>query len=245
MGNDALPAAEKVLILLETLASESGARGVAELSRKCGLPKSTTHRLLQVLRKYWLADHCDGKYQPASRLLDLAELACVLQPARLRVLVHPWLQELYALTRSVVQLNVLRGDFVVTADSLCGHESVALALRLVERSHAANTVSGRTLLAYSARFSPPSMSNRRGRQRTSKLSLEIEGIRRRGFGVGRETGNESIHTVAAPVLDENLQAVAVISVSSPHGEVVSHVATTVRVAAHAASAHLASTVSDC
>ncbi|WP_177221674.1 IclR family transcriptional regulator [Lentzea xinjiangensis] len=199
-------AAEKLIVVLETLAAEGGPLGVAELSRRSGLPKSTAHRLLQTLQKYLLVERWNGKYQLGVRGLELGESMRVPDPRRLRVLLQPWLQDLYHQTRAVVQLCVLRGAYVVSAEKLCGHDSVVLALRLADRARAARTVGGTVLLAYSARSCP-------------ELSLhqDLVRIRQHGVAVGWDAPDRSVCTVAAPVLDQKGHAVAAIAVSSPAG----------------------------
>jgi len=228
MSSHCLPAAEKIVVLLETLAAGGGALGLVELSRRSGLPKSTAHRLLQTLQKHLFVERCEGGYRLSVRLSELGDLVWARHPARLRILLQPWLQELFRLTGDVVRLNVLCGDHVVCAATLCGHESVVLALRLADRARAARTIEGKALLAYSADAG-----------RDAALHHDLGRIRRRGVAMGRDTPDGGVYTVAAPVLSGADDAVAVMAVSSPLDRVdPGFVVSSVRAAARSASAAL-------
>ena len=80
---------------------------LASLVRRCGLPRSTTHRTAdRMLRLGWL-DKPDDRYRIGQRLFELSGLVPLRHELREAVL--PFLQDLHAAVKVAVQLGVLTG----------------------------------------------------------------------------------------------------------------------------------------
>src|ERR1700677_2971634 len=80
---------------------------LSALVARCGLPRSTTHRIAErLIRLGWL-DKPQDRYRIGSRLFEIASLAPIR--LELREAVLPYLQDLHGATRITVQLGVLDG----------------------------------------------------------------------------------------------------------------------------------------
>ncbi|MDR1571626.1 MAG: helix-turn-helix domain-containing protein, partial [Clostridiales Family XIII bacterium] len=62
---------DRVLDIVEALSTEQSGLGVTELSKRIGLHKSTTHRLLSTLaHRGYVAKRADGGYQIGLKLIE-------------------------------------------------------------------------------------------------------------------------------------------------------------------------------
>jgi DNA-binding IclR family transcriptional regulator len=214
---------------------------LAALVRRCGLPRSTTHRTAErMLRLGWL-DKPDHHYRIGNRLFELSGLAPIRHELREAVL--PFLQDLYGATRTAVQLGVLHGPQVLIVEKITGHRPMPMLSQVGGMIPTHCSALGRALLAYS----PPEvvdavlaagLTPRTGRTLTTPTAVrrELAAIPDRGWAVDREEGNIGISCVAAPVFGPLGEVVAALSVTGPTAAVrPERVGPAVRLAAAAAS----------
>lgn len=204
--------------LFDALYRAEGAVPLAELARRAGLPKTSTHRLAEELCKHALLERTDGGYRLGMRLFELG--AGVPPQRALREAALPLMADLREATRCTVHLAILDGTEVVYVQILASPGSSRLPSRLGGRLPAHATGVGKAILA----FSPPEVvaarvdaGLRRLTPRTistpGALARELESIRTHGIAYDREESTVGIHCVAAPVFDAQDRVVAALSVT--------------------------------
>jgi len=207
--------AEKMLDLL-TLVGE-GHRSLNALSAASEMPKSTVHRLLQVLvsRSYLRVNA--GEFRLGYRLLELGELARM--GLRLSAQARQKMKNLSEETNETVHLGELDGSDIVYLEKVDGMRGLQMASHVGLRSPAQCTAMGKVLLAYldgtaaEARLlelparTPNTLTTR------SAIMDELARVRSRGYALDREENEIGIRCVAAPIWDHTGRVVAAISLS--------------------------------
>lgn len=214
---------------------------LSALVRRCGLPRSTTHRTADRMLKLGWLDKPGEKYRIGNRLFELSGLAPVR--LELREAVLPFLQDLYNAMHTAVQLGVLDGSQVLIVEKITGHRPMPMLAQVggIVPTHC--SALGRAVLAYS----PPEVVDealagelvaRTSRTLTSPAAIrrELAAIPDRGWAIEREEGNIGVTCVAAPIFGPLGDVVAALSVTGPSAAVRSERAgPAVRLAAAAAS----------
>jgi DNA-binding IclR family transcriptional regulator len=193
---------------------------LAALVRRCGLPRSTTHRTAdRMLRLGWL-DKPDDRYRIGNRLFEISGLAPIRHELREAVL--PFLQDLYNAMHTTVQLGVLDGPQVLIVEKITGHRPMPMLTQVGGTVPTHCSGLGRALLAYS---SPEVVDEvlsadlvartRRTLTNPAAIRRELAAIPDRGWALDREEGNLGICCVAAPVFGPSGDVAAALSVTGP------------------------------
>lgn len=124
----------------------TGRLTLAQIVRRTGLPRSSTHRILEhLVRMGWLRRD-ERAYVLGLRLMELGTLA--MHQDGLHDAARPHLHELHRATGLVVHLAVLDGTDVVYLDKLGGPLDRMVPTRVGGRRPARDAALGRALLAY-------------------------------------------------------------------------------------------------
>jgi DNA-binding IclR family transcriptional regulator len=214
---------------------------LAALVSRCGLPRSTTHRMAERMIALGWLDKPDDRYRVGNRLFEISGLAPVR--LELREAVLPFLQDLHHATRTTVQLGVLDGTQVLVVDKISGHRPMPMLSQVGGRIPAHCSGLGLAILAYSDEATidavvAAGLVARTPRSMTSATALrrELAVIPDRGWAVDREEGNIGVSCVAAPVFGPEGTVVAALSVTGPTALVrADRAGPAVRLAAAAAS----------
>jgi DNA-binding IclR family transcriptional regulator len=206
----------RVLAILDAFDIAHPRLSLSEISRRCGLPLATTHRLVGELAAWRGLYRCDdGHYEIGLRLWEVGLLGPL--HIRLREIALPFLQTLYEATRENVHLAVRDGDDVLYVEKLAGHRSVPIVSRIGGRLPLHATGVGKALLAhetpafrrdYLAR--PLARPTRYTIVEPGRLSADLEQTSQRGYAVTREEMTLGTCSVAAPVLDRAGRSVAAV-----------------------------------
>jgi DNA-binding IclR family transcriptional regulator len=214
---------------------------LAALVRRCGLPRSTTHRTAdRMIRLGWL-DKPDDRYRIGNRLFELSGLAPIRHELREAVL--PFLQDLYNAMHTAVQLGVLDGPEVLIVEKITGHRPMPMLTQVGGTVPTHCSALGRALLAYSGpevvdEILASDLVARTSRTLTSPAAIrrELAAIPDRGWALEREEGNIGVCCVAAPIFGPLGDVVAALSVTGPTAVVrADRAGPAVRLAAAAAS----------
>lgn len=161
-----------------------------------------------------------GKYALGMGAFELGVTARAV--ARLTRAARPELDRLAAFTHEVVLLAVLDGDDVVYIDRGQARERFAVEAEVGKRVAAHPTASGKLLIAYAAaqvqdRALRGPLVRRTDRTITSPEALrrEFGRIRRRGYSVSWEEGEQGLNSLALPVRDGDGQVVAALNLTAP------------------------------
>ena len=212
----------KVLKVFDFLQRAPAGLSLKQVSDQAGLSKSTAYRFLAHLeREGYLVRDDTGLYTFGIKFLQLA--ATLNHQSSLREVARPCLRELLRVTGESVNLGVLDGGMVVYADVLeCSHE-FRLVSKIGQRRALYSTALGKALAAFIRdeereallsslnfqSFTPHTLTN------LAQLREELEAVRLQGYAVDNEESVLGARCVAAPVLGNNQEALAAISIAGP------------------------------
>ncbi|GAA1846636.1 IclR family transcriptional regulator [Pseudonocardia ailaonensis] len=143
----------RVLDVLGAFSEEHPELTLTEISRRTGLPLTTTHRLVGELTTWGALERAEstrgagaGPYRIGLRLWEVGALA----PRGLGLRDHamPYLEDLHEVTRENVQLAVLDGAEVVYVERLSAPDAVSIRSRAGSRLPATATAVGLAMLAH-------------------------------------------------------------------------------------------------
>jgi DNA-binding IclR family transcriptional regulator len=201
----------RVLSVLDVFAGERRWLTLSDISRRTGMPLTTTHRLVRELVSWGaLERNQNGRYQIGLHLWAVAAMA----PRRLglREVAMPFLEDLCEVTgRQQVLLTVLDGMDVVLVERIRGGDPECAREPAGGRSPAHATGDGLVLLAYAA----VAVQERYLARHTSATDLRraLAEVRRTGVAMSdRWLGPGSTVSVAAPVRDATGEVMAAVSV---------------------------------
>jgi IclR family transcriptional regulator, KDG regulon repressor len=177
----------RLLAIIDEVSLASGPLGVTALSRRTGIPKATTHRLLAVLQAHEMVTRQREGFELGPGVRRMARLAHDRSTMDLRHLLMPYLVELYELTGDVVTLGLLDGGSVVILETVRGHQH-RNRVPILDRIPAHCSAIGKLLLAHRLSLAPPQddrLPPCTARSVTSwtALTAELPEIRARGFVV--------------------------------------------------------------
>jgi DNA-binding IclR family transcriptional regulator len=211
----------RVLRVLAAFSAERPDLGLTELSRRAGLPLTTTHRLVGELAEWGALERGpDGRYRVGLRLWEVGALAP--RGLGLRESAMPFLEDLYEVTRQNVQLAVLDGTEVVFVERISGRGAVNVITRVGGRLPLHATGVGLVLLAHAdpglqetvlaaplKRYTPRTMCD------PEELRRVLAEVRRTGVAVSDGQIELIALSIAAPVHGPGGDVVAALSVVVP------------------------------
>jgi DNA-binding IclR family transcriptional regulator len=188
---DRLSAIDKTFVLYEALRSARGAMRLSDLSRRAGLPKSTTHRLLNSLVVSGLAVRTGAGYVATEQHGAPGPEPATEQRTLLRRLA-PFAADLLARTGLTAGLAVLDGTDVVFVHRVYSHETAWTPSDDSLRDRAHRTAAGRLLLSRGVRGvrGGCEVADDWGltEAESAELTREMLRIRHRGYAVGERAG---------------------------------------------------------
>lgn len=206
--------------ILEAFTEHDDTVGLAELTRRTGLPKSTVYRIASNLVRTGILSREHGDFRLSMNLYELGAL--VPAQRRLRQICIPFMEELHQKSREIVHLGVLSGPDVLYIVKVAGHNQMPLPTRDGGRMPAHCTALGKAMLA----FSPPAAvadvlagglpATTRYTIRTPQAFLDaLAKVVEEGVAYDREEAVIGSTCVAAPIIDKRKRVRAAISVSGP------------------------------
>lgn len=217
----------KATALLDAFLPRSTELSLGELSRRSGIPMSTTYRLANQLVEWGGLQRVDGGYRLGLRLWELGALARTGQAPL--DLITPYLQDLYDVVKENVQLAVRDGNEVVYLEKLTARSSVPPRVRTGGRLPVHATAVGKVLLAWSdpeqveamlpeslTRYTPSTITDRK------VLLTQLEDIRREGIAYSYGELTVGVTAVAAPIRDVEGKVPAALSIAVRSAQVKQH-----------------------
>lgn len=213
----------KALAVLEAVTDHPQGIGLPDLAARLGMPRQTVHRVLIQLEEagLLLRDKARERFTVGQRLtrLSLSALVCANRWAPIREI----LQELVHEVGETCNLGVLDGlDYVYIERIECewplrihlevGNRAPAhclsggkVLLAHLEPKHAGRLLRSRKLVART----PNSIT------RVADLEVELEAVRKRGYGVNNQENFDGIVAIAVPILDGQSNVVAALTMHGP------------------------------
>jgi DNA-binding IclR family transcriptional regulator len=218
---DGEPVVDRALALLAAFDAGKRSLSLRELSRRSGIPVSSTLRLAGRLLAWGALERDEeGRYSIGLRLLEVAALAP--RGHGLRQVALPFMSDLAAVTQQHVQLAVRERFEVTLVERFSSHSSVPVRYRVGGKMPLHATGMGLALLAFAPvavqeevlahplhgepdqNLIPPAVMRR-----------TLAEVRRERLAIYRRLEAEPLVAVAAPILDEHEVAVAAIGVLLP------------------------------
>ena len=214
---------DRMLRLLDALASQRDSVGLKDLSAMTGLHPSTTHRILNDMLVGRLVDRSEpGAYRLGMRLLELGNLV----KTRLSVLeaaLAP-MRELHRATGQTVNLSVRQGDEIVYVERAFSERSGMQVVRAIGgRAPLHLTSVGKLFLANDDIQRVRAYATRTGLAGhtansitdLSKLETELQWVREHACARDNEELELGVRCIAAGVFDDAARLVAGLSLSAP------------------------------
>ena len=214
---------DRGLGVLEELARARGALGITELAERCGLDKSTVHRLVVtlVVRGYVKQNPRTREYALGLKLFDLYD--SLQESLGLQEACRPLLNELADTSGETSHLAVLEGADVVFVDKVATQQVMGVRTIIGRREPAHCTALGKAVLA--ALPEPQCAALLAGRKLqafTDKtpvtreaLERELALTKRRGWALDNEEYLLGVRCLAAAVVDRAGHPVGVLGISGP------------------------------
>ena len=216
-ANTGTQAIDRAALLVATVVRADEPLSFGELQDECGLPKSTTSRLLTALERTELLERNDAGTYVAGPLFWL--YATRHDPwDELTRLARPTLEKVGADTGETVNLSVARGDRVVQVAQVDSTYLLGTRDWTEVDVPAHCSALGKVLLAYGVldlpigeleEFTPVTVTDR------SDLRRQLEQDRRRGFSSTIDELEIGLTGVAAPVRGSGGEVVAALGISGP------------------------------
>ncbi len=220
-GDSSVRALLRGLAVLEVLAFSSHLN-LSEVARRARLPVSTTHRLLETLRRRGFVQPVDdGRYRVGLRAFEVG--MAFLRAQNLTDLARPVMAQLVREVQETANLAVRDGAEAVYVLQVESDRMLRLFAQPGARHPLYCTGVGKVLLAWEPedevrrllgpgplpRFTPRTLTH------PDEVVRELRAVRARGYAVDREERESGVRCVAAPVHDASGRVVAALSVSAP------------------------------
>ncbi len=214
---------DRMMRLLDALASHSESVSLKELAHLTGLHPSTAHRILNDMLLCRMVDRAEpGAYRLGMRLLELGNLV----KARLSVretAIGP-MRELHRLTGQTVNLSVRQGDEIVYVERAYSERSGMQVVRAIGgRAPLHLTSVGKLFLANDEMTRVRTYATRTGLAGHTansitdigKLEHELQWVRQHACARDNEELEVGVRCIAAGVYDDAARLVAGLSLSAP------------------------------
>jgi DNA-binding IclR family transcriptional regulator len=222
----------RALRILDTFEDAETGLSLSVISRRSGVPLTTTHRIVSELHEWGALERNEaGDYRIGLRLWEVAALAP--RSVGLQRIALPFMQDLYETTRRGVHLAVREKDEVVFVERFVSPETVSQRPRVGGRYALHATAVGLVLLAHAPVELQEEVIGGPLRVFTSwtysnptELRQVLADVRRSGYAISDRQINPEYVSVAAPIYGEDNTVVAALSLivpyTEPHGPSVAH-----------------------
>jgi DNA-binding IclR family transcriptional regulator len=215
------PVVDRAFALLGAFDAGHRSLTLGELSRRSGIPTSSTLRLAGRLQAWGALERgADGRFTVGLRLWEVASLAPRGQG--LKQVALPFMGDLEEVTRQHVLLAVREGTDALLVERLSAHQAMPVLYRVGGRLPLHSTGVGLVLLAYAeAEFQEEYLARPLVHQpenvavSPAALRRTLAEIRREGTATLRRREPQPLVSVAAPVFGDDDSAVASLSVVVP------------------------------
>lgn len=211
----------RALRILETFGDAKAGLSLSEISRRSGVPLTTTHRIVRELHEWGALERDDaGSYRVGLRLWEVAALAP--RSVGLQRIALPFMQDLYETTRRGVHLAVLEDHEALFVERFVSPENASERPRVGGRYPLHATAVGLVLLAHApvelqeeVLSGPLELYTPRTYSSERELRQVLADVRRRGYALSDRQINPEFLSVAAPIHGPENTVVAALSLIVP------------------------------
>lgn len=218
----------RALTLLERLSESAAGMHLTDLSYQLGMPAATVHRLLSTFEEL---DFVEQDPDEGSWFIGLKAFTVGNAFLKRRDFVASARPHMHALVEEcgeTVNLGVIDDGEVVFISQVESQEVMRMIVRLGSRSPIHASGVGKAMLANMPEQRVTRILQQRGLARYTDHTIdnpamlrdELEQVRQQGYALDDEEHAVGLRCVAAPIFDENGQALAAISLSGPKARIV-------------------------
>lgn len=215
---------EKVIKIIETMACEKEPMRLQDIAMKCGMPSSTTLRMMNTMLIYGYVnqDFQTSRYSLSLKFARIGSQVC--GQVNLTGIAHPFLVELSHKCHESSCLAIEENMEVVYTDVVDGPDNMLKIMqRIGKRAPLHSTGIGKLLLSNYSNSQLREFVNVKGMRALTpntlitleSLMTKMEEIRKLGYALDNEECELGARCVAAPVRDFSGKIIAGISVSGP------------------------------
>ena len=214
---------ERMMSLLDALASEHDPATLKTLSQTTGLHPSTAHRILAVMAHARLVErHENSTYALGIRLLELGNI--VKSRISIGAVARPYMQELHNQIGEAINLGIRDHDDIVYVERTSSGRSLVRVVYLVGgRAPLHLTSLGKLFLAADTAPEVRAYAKRTGLPGKTEYSLSsldaleknLEQVRQTGIAYDIEEAEIGLRCVATPILNDEGRIAAGLSISAP------------------------------
>lgn len=220
---------------------------LSSISRRSGLPLSTTHRLVSELVSLGaLMRAPDGSYEIGSKLWSLGILASL--HADLREIALPYMEDVYQIANDAVQIAVLDGFRCLVVERIAGSRTLDVVSRPGARLPLHASGVGKVLLAFGSKdlhqAALKKLERYTARTITDPLEVErqIKAVLQDGYASSFEELAIGASSIAVPIRGQGKRVIAALGIVSPASKIdAARMVPVLRVTAKALSSKLLAT----
>ncbi len=217
-------AVARALDLLEAFC-DSEELALNEISRRVGLNKSRSFRLLHTLARRGYVEKTaeGGRYRLGVKLFERAAHV----GRDLKRVAQPLMRKLHHQFNETVNLGVIHNGEVLYIDIRESSRAFRMAAAVGSRMPVFATSLGKAIAAHLPEVEAANWFSGRQVSRPTKrtaagnqtLRNELQAVRRRGYALDNEENEPGVACVGAPIFDNGGRVIAAISVSGPVGRI--------------------------
>ncbi len=218
-----VPNLDRALIILEFLASEPHGYGVSEIARRVELPKNSVFRIVSTLHAHGYLNRRDSDktYRLSRKLLSLGYAA--IDEHNLIEKSIQVMRELRDACDETTLIGTLIDNQGVVLEQVPSNQPVKVLIKIGHHFPLHTAAPGKAMLAFlpedqcEAILDKMRLTKFNDRTITSKAKFreELAEVRELGYALDRGEELETLHCVAAPILDHRGHPVAGIWITGP------------------------------
>jgi len=193
---------------------------LASLSRRSGLPLTTTHRLVnELVTQGALSRTADGSYEIGNKIWQLGILASL--HSDLREIALPYMEDIYQLANDAVQIGVLDGIRCLIVERIAGSRTLEVVSKPGARLPLHASGVGKVLLANGSKelqqAALESMEKFTGKTITDAevLKRQLNAIKAQGFAHSQEELAVGATSLAVPLFGYGNKVIAALGIVTP------------------------------
>lgn len=214
---------DRMMKLLEVLASHPQAVNLKQLAHLTGLHPSSAHRILNVMVEKGLVDKLEpGTYRLGLKLLQLGSLVKSRLDIRREAL--PFMQQLHHDLGETVNLSLRQGDEMVYVERSASGRAMMRVVQIVgARAPLHITAVGKIFLADAGDEEARAYAKRTGLPAYTKTTLdsekalleELAKVRKKWIAFDNEEAEKGVSCIGAGIRDADGTLIAGLSISAP------------------------------
>ncbi|MFC0470908.1 IclR family transcriptional regulator [Halalkalibacter kiskunsagensis] len=214
---------DRALVIVSALSGEKNGLAIGELSNRIGLPKSTTHRLLNTLMHHGFVsrDTTNGNYCIGMKVVAIANE--VLEQIDIRKVARGPLEDLVGEVKETVHLCTHNNGNAIYIDKVESDQTIRMISKVGRSVMMHCTGIGKILLAGMSNDQVETIIEKKGLPRFTENTItdkevlfqQLDEIRQCGYAIDEVEHEEGIAGIAAPIYDHNQEVIAAISVAGP------------------------------